>query len=154
MDLWSFYKHEFLDLLKNIEAVKNYLLSINLNGQKSNDYNAFCQIIFCNKDCKKRLQTYNRGLANDLAILFELEVDDIKVVESCAKLYLKKYRHKKRRKVYDVNLEIISGMLERCDIFTKATEKFFESHKKEFKKGAQRMKNKKGEFYLFFVENK
>lgn len=105
-------------------------------------------------DLEKRLKTYNTGLANDLVILFELEVDDIEVVESCAKLYLKKYQYRKRREVYDVNLEIISGMLERCDVFTEATEKFFESHKKEFKKGAQRMKNKKGKFYLFFVENK
>lgn len=63
-------------------------------------------------------------------------------------------QYRKRREVYDVNLEIISGMLERCDVFTEGTKKFFESHKKEFKKGAQRMKNKKGKFYLFFVENK
>lgn len=48
----EFHKHEFLDLLENIEAVKNYLLSINLNGQKGNDHNTFCQIIFCNKEEK------------------------------------------------------------------------------------------------------
>jgi phage anti-repressor protein len=82
------------------------------------------------KDLETRLKTYNTGLANDLQILFELEVNDIEMVEDCAKAFLKRYQYRKRKEVYETNLEIVSGMLEKCDIFSKSIEKFFESHKK------------------------
>lgn len=104
-------------------------------------------------DIEIRLNSYNTGLANDLKILFELEVDDIDMVENCAKAFLKQFQYRKRKEVYETSVEIISGMLEKCEIFSKSAKEFFEQHKKEFKTGAQRLKKKDGNFFMLIKRN-
>lgn len=101
------------------------------------------------KDLEIRLQTYNTGLANDLKVLFELEVNDIDMVEDCAKAFLKKFKYRKRKEVYETSLEIVSGMIEKCNVFSKSVIEFFKQHKKDFKEGTQRIKNKDGKFFMF-----
>lgn len=100
-------------------------------------------------DIEIRLGPYNTGLANDLKILFELEVDDIDMVEDCAKAFLKQFQYRKRKEIYETSIEVISGMLEKCDIFSKSVKEFFEQHKKEFKKSVQRLKKNDGKFFMF-----
>jgi phage anti-repressor protein len=100
-------------------------------------------------DLEIRLNSYNTGLANDLKILFELEVDDIDMVENCAKAFLKQFQYRKRKEIYETSVEMISGMLEKCDVFSHSVKEFFEQHKKEFKAGAQRLKKKDGKFFMF-----
>jgi phage anti-repressor protein len=101
-------------------------------------------------DLKTRLGTYNTGLANDLEVLFELEVDDIHSVEKCAKRYLKEYQYRKYKEVYETSLVVVSKMLEECSEFMKKLQKIYELHKKTFKKSAERLKNKEGRFFMFF----
>lgn len=105
-------------------------------------------------DLEKRLNTYNTGLANNLKILFELEVNDVEMVENCAKAFLKQYQYRKRKEVYETSLEIISGMLDKCKVFSESITDFFKSHKKEFKKGAQRLKNKENNIFMLITHKK
>jgi len=101
-------------------------------------------------DLRTRLGTYNTGLANDLEVLFELEVDDIDAVEKCAKRYLKEYQYRKYKEVYETSLEVVSKMLEECSEVMKKLQKIYELHKKTFKKSAERLKKKDGRFFMFF----
>lgn len=105
------------------------------------------------KDLETRLKTYNTGLANDLKILFELEVNDIDMVEDCAKAFLKQFQYRKRKEIYETSVAMISGMLEKCKIFSESVTEFFEQHKKEFKEGTQRLKKKDGNFFMFIKKN-
>jgi hypothetical protein len=54
------------------------------------------------------------------------------MVENCAKAFLKRFQYRKRKEVYETSLDMVSGMLEKCDFFSKSVTKFYELHKKNF----------------------
>jgi hypothetical protein len=81
-------------------------------------------------------------------------INDDEMVENCAKAFLKQYQYRKRKEVYETSLEIISGMLDKCKVFSESITEFFKSHKKEFKKGVQRLKNKENNIFMLITHQK
>ncbi len=63
---------------------------------------------------KKRLNTYNSGNANDVNPLFILPVDDIDGVERCIKNACKKFQYRKYKEVYEIDLDVLKDVLEKC----------------------------------------
>ena len=69
------------------------------------------------KDLTKRLQSHQSGLSEDIEILFYLETDDAKIVESCIKNFAKKYQYRKYKEVYEVNLDVLKLLTTKCEKF-------------------------------------
>lgn len=69
------------------------------------------------KDLTKRLQLHQSPLSENIEILFYLETDDAKTVESCIKNFAKKYQYKKYKEVYEVNIDILKLLATKCEKF-------------------------------------
>ena len=69
------------------------------------------------KDLTKRLQSHQSPLSENIEILFYLETDDAKVVESCIKNFAKKYQYRKYKEVYEVNIDILKLLATKCEKF-------------------------------------
>ena len=69
------------------------------------------------KDLTKRLQSHQSSLSEDIEILFYLETDDSKTVESCIKNFAKKYQYRKYKEVYEVNIDILKLLATKCEKF-------------------------------------
>jgi len=78
---------------------------------------------------KKRNNVYNTGNANDIEPLFILEVDDIEQVEKCMKNLLKKYQYRKRKEIYEVDINIIRHACTVCDELTNGFTKYINKQK-------------------------
>jgi len=69
------------------------------------------------KDLTKRLQSHQSSLSENIEILFYLETDDAKTVESCIKNFAKKYQYRKYKEVYEVNIDILKLLATKCEKF-------------------------------------
>ena len=69
------------------------------------------------KDLTKRLQSHQSSLSEDIEILFYLETDDAKTVESFIKNFAKKYQYRKYKEVYEVNIDILKLLATKCEKF-------------------------------------
>jgi hypothetical protein len=69
------------------------------------------------KDLTKRLQSHQSSLSEDIEILFYLETDDAKTVESCIKNFAKKFQYRKYKEVYEVNINILKLLATKCEKF-------------------------------------
>jgi len=58
-----------------------------------------------------------------------LEVDDIDQVEKCIKNLLKKYQYRKKKEIYEVNIDIIRHACAVCNEFTRGFTKYINNHK-------------------------
>ena len=67
------------------------------------------------KDLTKRLQSHQSSLSEDIEILFYLETDDAKTVESCIKNFAKKFQYRKYKEVYEVNINILKSLATKCE---------------------------------------
>jgi len=67
------------------------------------------------KDLKKRLQSHQSALSNDIEILFYYESENITEIERCIKALMKKYQYRKYKEVYKININIIKSLIEQCD---------------------------------------
>ena len=66
------------------------------------------------QDLKKRLQSHQSPLSEDIEILFISEVSDTIAVEKCVKGFMKGYQYRKYKEIYQVNLEIIRNLIGKC----------------------------------------
>lgn len=67
------------------------------------------------KDLTKRLQSHQSSLSEDIEILFYLETDDAKTVESCIKNFAKQFQYRKYKEVYEVNIDILKLLATKCE---------------------------------------
>ena len=106
------------DLNNEIEDLSNEiksLISIYLYIQTANAPENSLYKIGRTKDLTKRLQSHQSSLAEDIEILFYLETDDAKTVESCIKNFAKKFQYRKYKEVYEVNINILKSLAIKCE---------------------------------------
>lgn len=65
---------------------------------------------------KKRFNSHNSPLANDLEIIMTYEADNIEQLESCIKAMMKKAQYRKYKEIYEVNIDIIKNVIKDCDV--------------------------------------
>jgi hypothetical protein len=78
-----------------------------------------------------RLKQHNTSRVDDIEVLFVHETDDIDQVESCIKVALKKEQYKRRREIYEISVDQLKSIFNRCNkliFFTNS--KQFRSKKK------------------------
>jgi hypothetical protein len=103
-------------------------------------------------DLKKRLKTYNTGLANDVDVLFELYVDDKDKVEQCVKSALKDFQYRKYKEVYEIDIEVIKKIIVKCDDFNESLKFIFEKNKKITSKNIKRIKSAKNKIFMVITK--
>jgi phage anti-repressor protein len=107
------------------------------------------------KDLRYRLNGYNSGNANDIEPLFILQVNDIDNVETCIKKTVKEYQYRKYKEVYEIDIEILKKIMEKCDQVVNEMAKFLKdiSKKKQFNKKISRMKKSIDKHFIFISKD-
>ena len=67
------------------------------------------------KNIRKRLNSHNSALANDLLLIHEFETENMHGVEQCIKGLMRVVQYRKYKEVYQVNLDILTKFLKQCD---------------------------------------
>jgi hypothetical protein len=66
-------------------------------------------------DLIKRLATYNTGRAEDVELLYAYRVEKRKAVEACVKGMMEGKRFRKRREIYEIDLDILKALINGCN---------------------------------------
>lgn len=66
-----------------------------------------------------RFGQYNSGNANDIEPLFILEVDDLEKVEKCIKNLLEEYQYRKKKEIYQINVDALKTVFVKCESLVK-----------------------------------
>ena len=67
------------------------------------------------KNIRKRLNSHNSALANDLLLVHEFDTDNMHGVEQCIKGLMRVVQYRKYKEVYQVDLDILKKFLKHCD---------------------------------------
>lgn len=107
------------------------------------------------KDLRDRLNDYNIGNANDIEPLFIIPVDDIHNVEKCVKNTVKKHQYRKWKEVYEIDIEILKEIMEKCNDFVNEMAKFLKDKNDEkiINNKISRMKNKNNKHFIYIFKN-
>ena len=84
---------------------------------------------------KKRFNSHNSPLANDIEIIMTYESDNTEQLEICVKNYMKKAQYRKYKEIYEVDLNIIKHIIKDCDIKLKQINKSINNKNKKLKGG-------------------
>jgi phage anti-repressor protein len=63
---------------------------------------------------QRRLDTYNTGRANNIEVLYQIQTDDMDTVEKCVKLLMKPKQYRKRKEIYQVDLDVMKSVMKHC----------------------------------------
>jgi phage anti-repressor protein len=66
------------------------------------------------KKFKKRLISHNSSHSDDVEVALIFETDNIDEVEGCMKAILKKKQYRKRKEIYQVDLDVLKNIMESC----------------------------------------
>jgi hypothetical protein len=67
------------------------------------------------KKFKKRLLSHNSSHSDDVEIALIFETEYIDQVEGCLKSILKKHQYRKRKEIYQINIDILKEIMEGCN---------------------------------------
>lgn len=95
---------------KNPKDHAGYIYVIRVSPEKDNVYK-----IGQTQDLHNRLKTYNTGTLDGIEPIFKFRTDSYKKTEGCLKVMLKEYQLRKYKEVYQVNLDIIKKIINKCD---------------------------------------
>jgi hypothetical protein len=56
---------------------------------------------------KNRLKQYNGDKKDELVPIYIYETDDVDIVESCIKSYVKKYQYRKYKEIYKTDINML-----------------------------------------------
>ncbi len=100
------------------------------------------------KSFLSRLMSHSSVEADDVEILVLYETDNIEQVENCVKNALKSKQYRKRKEIYQVDLDVIKETISKCDeIISKVA-----NNKKSKSKLSIINKNDNSNLFMFFVE--
>lgn len=81
---------------------------------RASDINHSLYKIGRTEDLSNRLNTYNTGAADEIEVLYKYRTDKLKATESCIKLWLKDFKYRKYKEVYEVELDSIKKVISQC----------------------------------------
>ncbi len=139
---YKFKNHIIESLNKKIEQLENNQKP-KINSTKGliyifralNTENATLYKIGRTISSKKRFNSHNSPLANDLEIIMTYEADNIEQLESCIKAMMKKAQYRKYKEIYEVDLDIIKNVIKDCDVKLKEINDMIDKKNKKLKGG-------------------
>jgi phage anti-repressor protein len=66
------------------------------------------------KNLPVRSNAYNSDKADDVIPLFVYETDDIDAIESCVKIFAKKYQYRKHKEIYEMDINVLKNIIASC----------------------------------------
>jgi hypothetical protein len=66
------------------------------------------------RNLRKRLQSHFSSHADDPNVLFVYKTENVSAVEECIHTFVKKHQYRKRKEVYEVDLEYVKKIVGRC----------------------------------------
>ena len=84
---------------------------------------------------KKRFNSHNSPLANDIEIIMTFEADNVEQLESCIKTMMKKALYRKYKEIYEVDLDIIKNVIKDCNVKLKEINDMIDKKNKKQKGG-------------------
>ncbi len=67
------------------------------------------------KDLRRRLSQHQSSLADDIDVLFVFECENMDRVEMCIKAAAKGHQYRKRKEVYEININLLKSIVADCD---------------------------------------
>ena len=139
---YKFKNHIIESLNKKIEQLENNQKP-KINSTKGliyvfralNTENATLYKIGRTVSSKKRFNSHNSPLANDLEIIMTYEADNIEQLESCIKAIMKKAQYRKYKEIYEVDIDIIKNVIKDCDVKLKEINDMIDKKNKKQKGG-------------------
>lgn len=120
----NYYKEHFSNKIISLAKKKKYVYIILVNKDKN------IQKFGRTADIRKRLYSYATGKEKHPDIKFIMIVDDLKQVENCTKIFIKKYKFKNNQELYKIDYDILKKVVFDCADMTKTFhEKIKESNK-------------------------
>jgi phage anti-repressor protein len=130
----------FILLRKFINYYREHIAT-KINSLTKN--NKFVYILLVNKDkdifklgrsgnIKKRLQNYATGKDKHPDIKFIMIVNDAKQIESCAKIFTKKYQYKENKEIYKIDFDLLKSVIVECSEMHKRFKDYVKNNKKEY----------------------
>jgi phage anti-repressor protein len=130
----------FILLRKFINYYREHIAT-KINSLTKN--NNFIYILLVNKDkdifklgrsgnIKKRLQNYATGKDKHPDIKFIMIVKDAKQIESCAKIFTKKYQYKENKEIYKIDLDLLKSVVTECSEIHKRFKDYVKNKKKDY----------------------
>mgnify|MGYP006276579279 CR=1 FL=1 len=115
-----------IDELENNQRPKDYPLRAGFIYviKASEKYNSVYKL-GKSKDLKNRLRSYNGGRMDDVEIVYAFETDNMDDVEKCVKAMLAEKQYRKVKEVYQVDIDIIKGVIQDCSKLCIKTKKRF-----------------------------
>jgi hypothetical protein len=89
------------------------------------------------KSFNNRLTQHNTSRVDDVEVLFIRETEDIDQVESCIKVALKKEQYKRRREIYEIDVDQLKAVFNKCNKLILFTNSKDFRHKKNGGEGKQ-----------------
>ncbi len=139
---YKFKNHIIESLNKKIEQLENNQKP-KINSTKGliyifralNTENATLYKIGRTISSKKRFNSHNSPLANDLEIIMTYEADNIEQLESCIEAMMKKAQYRKYKEIYEVDIDIIKNVIKDCDVKLKEINDMIDKKNKKLKGG-------------------
>lgn len=103
---------------------------------------------------KKRFNSHNSPLANDLEVVMIYEADNIEQLEKCVKNYMKQAQYRKYKEIYEVDLDIIRSIIKDCDIKLTQINKSINDKNKKLKGGHIKKITEDDKIYLLIPDIK
>lgn len=66
------------------------------------------------KNLKRRIQEHSSARMDNVEIVFQYKVENVEAVESCAKAWLKEFKYRKYKEVYQVNADLVRKIVTKC----------------------------------------
>jgi phage anti-repressor protein len=95
---------------KNHADSAGYIYVIKVRSDKDSVYK-----IGRTANLTKRLATYSTGTVDGVEVVFKFRTDSHKKTEACVKAMLKDRQMRKYKEVYEADLDMIKGIIEKCD---------------------------------------
>ena len=99
------------------------------------------------KKFKKRLLSHNSSHSDDVEIAIIFETEYIDQVEGCLKSILKKHQYRKRKEIYQINIDILKEIMEGCNELVNRIDV------KKNKKIARQKNNNEYNYFLYIDKN-
>jgi phage anti-repressor protein len=146
--LYKYKNHIIESLNKKIEQLENNNKP-KVNASKGiiyvfralNTENATLYKIGKTINSKKRFNSHNSPLANNIEIIMTYEADNLEQLESCVKNYMKKSQYRKYKEIYQVDIDIIRSVIKDCDTKLKEINDIIDKKNKRLKGGKTELKN-------------
>ena len=81
------------------------------------------------------MRTYRTGRFEDVDVIYKYRTDNLKAVEDCIKVCMREHQYRKYREVYEADIDMIKGLIKRCDGATRWTQEFVRKKKTEMQGG-------------------